>query len=55
MTGTPSTRSPAAMSSLSLLRSGRRTTEVPSARAASTSSRLVWLLEPGSGTTACGT
>ena len=40
------------MSSVSRERSGRRTTERPSASAASTSARFVTLLLPGSGTTA---
>jgi hypothetical protein len=41
------------MSSVSRERSGRRTTDRPSASAASTRARFVTLLLPGSGTTAC--
>ncbi len=48
----PIARSASAMSRLSLLRSGRRTVDGPSASAASSSARLVIDLEPGTSTTA---
>src|SRR3712207_7430445 len=46
VTSTPSARSAAAMSRVSRLRSGRRTSEVPSASAASSSARLVTDFDP---------
>ena len=51
-TAEPSAVSAAAISSVSRERSARRTTEGPSARAASTSARLVSDFEPGSATVA---